>query len=56
MINIKDYVLDRSKSKKMDDELPLLFFAFENIEEAIALKRYDLVLASLLFFDQFCIK
>lgn len=47
LINIKDYVFDGSKSKKMDDNLPLLFFTFENIEAAIALKRYDLVLALL---------
>lgn len=43
-LGIKDYVLDNSKSKKMDDKLALLFFSREN---AIQMKRYDLLLALL---------
>lgn len=47
MINIKDYVLDLSKSKKIDDDLPLLFFAYENFEEEISLEPYHLLLTLL---------
>lgn len=43
-LGIKDYVF---KSKKMDDKLAILFFSRENIEMAIQMKRYDLLLTLL---------
>lgn len=46
-IGIKEYLLDPSKSKKMDDNLPLLLFSQENIEKALLKKRYDIVLSML---------
>ena len=46
-LNIKDYILDPSKSKKMDDNLPILLFSRENVEKAIQMERYDLLLSLL---------
>lgn len=46
-IGIKDYILDHSKAKKMDDDLPLLFFSSENVETAMRIGRIDLLLALL---------
>lgn len=46
-IGIKDYLLDNSKAKKMDDALPILFFSKENIELALNAHRYDILLAML---------
>ena len=46
-IGIKEYILDSSKTKKMDDNLPLLLFSRENIEKAINAKKYNILLALL---------
>ena len=44
-IGIKEYLLDLSKTKKMDDNLPLLLFPQENIEKEIIPKKYNILLA-----------
>lgn len=46
-IGVKDHVLDSSKSKKMDDNLPLQFFSQENIRASIRIGRFDLLIALL---------
>lgn len=46
-LGIKDYILDNSKAKKMDDNLPLLLFSHENIKKALDAGRFDIVLALL---------
>ena len=46
-IGVKDHVLDASRAKKMDDHLPLQLFSQENVQNAILMERYDLLLALL---------
>lgn len=40
-IRIKEYLLDPSKSKKMDNSLPLLLFSQENIKKSLLKKSYE---------------
>lgn len=46
-LGIKDYILDNSKVEKIDDKLAILFFSRENIEKAIQMNRFDLLLSLL---------
>ena len=47
IIGIPQYVLDDSQMKKMDDMLPLLMFHPRNIEQALMISRYDLIISLL---------
>ena len=47
IIGIPQYVLDDSHIKKMDDMLPLLMFHPKNIEEALVIERFDLIISLL---------